>query len=124
MKIIDRQRLYNLSFGPFALKQAKFKLNNLCLRKSGKLPAKIISDMHNKINIRHDHTFSFPVYVLDARLQGASFILKWDEQARVGAYIGRYPIHAGNVSLILNPSIGHVSPQFHIVFDKTFSAGP
>ena len=61
------------------------------------------------------------MYVLDARLQGASFIPKWDEQVRVGVYVGRYPIHAGNISLILNLSTGHVSPKFHFVFDGTFS---
>ena len=30
----------------------------------------------------------------------------------------------GNVSLILNLSTGHVSPQYHVVFDKTFSTIP
>ena len=43
---------------------------------------------------------------------------------RVGAYVGRSPIHAGNVSLLLNLSTGNVSPQFHVVFDKTFSTVP
>ena len=73
--------------------------------------------MHNKINITHYHKFGYLVYVLDARLQGASFIPKWDKRVIVGAYVGRYPIHAGNVSLVLNISTGHVSPQFHVVFD-------
>ena len=80
--------------------------------------------MHNKINIRNYQALDCPVYVLDARLQGASFIPKWDKQVRVGAYIGRSPIHAGNVSLILNLSTGHVSPQFHVLFDETFSTVP
>ena len=108
----------------FVLKQAEFNLNNLCLGKSGKSRAKKFSAMHNKISIRHYHTFSCPVYVLDAWLQGASFIPKWDEWVRVGAYVGRSPIQAGNVSLILNLSTGHVSPQFHVVFDGTFSTLP
>ena len=103
------------------LNQVEFHVNNLCLRKSGKLRAETFSAMHNKINIRHYHTFSCPVYVLDARLQGASFILKWDEQVRVGAYVRRSPIHARNVCLILNISTGHVSPKFHVVFKETFS---
>ena len=42
----------------------------------------------------------------------------------MGAYVGRSRIHAGNVSLILNLSTGHVSPQFHVVFDETFSTVP
>ena len=108
----------------FALKQAEFNLNNLRLGKSGKSRAKKFSAMHNKINIRHYHKSGCPVYVLDARLQGAGFIPKWDKRVRVGAYVGRSPIHAGNVSLILNISTGHVSPQFHVVFDETFSTVP
>ena len=64
------------------------------------------------------------MYVLNASLQGAGFIPKWDEQVRVGTYVGRSPIHAGNVSFILNLSTGHVTPQFHVVFDETFSTVP
>ena len=64
---------------PFGLKQAEFNLNNLCLSKSGKSCAKTLTDMHNKINIRNFHTSGCPVYVLDARLQAAGYILKWDE---------------------------------------------
>ena len=108
----------------FALKQSEFSLNNLRLRKSGKWRAKCFSAMHNKINIRHYHTFSCLVYVLNARLQGAIFIPKRDGRVRVGGYVGRSPIHAGNVSLILNLSMGHFSLQFHVVFDVTFLTVP
>ena len=64
------------------------------------------------------------MYVLDAHLQCADFITIWDEEVRVGLYVGTSQIHAGNVSLILNPSTGHVSPQFHVVFDETVSTIP
>ena len=84
---------------PFALKQVEFNLNNLCLGKSGKLRAETFSAMHNKINIRHYHTFSCLVYVLNARLQGASFIPKWDERVRVGVYVGGSPIHIARRTL-------------------------
>ena len=80
--------------------------------------------MHNKINIRNYHTFGCPVYVLDARLQGAGFIPKWDKRVRVGAYVKRSPIHAVNVSLVLNLSTGHISPQFHVVFNEKNSTIP
>ena len=43
---------------------------------------------------------------------------------RVGEYVGRFPIHAGNVSLILNLSTVHVSPQLHVVLNETFSTVP
>ena len=38
----------------------------------------------------------------------------------MGIYVGRSPSHASNVALILNPRTGHVSPQFHVVFDDDF----
>ena len=109
---------------PFLLKQAEFTLNNLRLRKSGKSRTEHFSAMHNKINIMHYHTFSCPVYVLNAQLQGAIFITKWEDQVRLGANVGRSLIQAGNVSLILNLSTGHVIPQFHVLFNKTFSTVP
>ena len=45
----------------FTLKQTELNLNNLRLGKSGKLRAETFSAMHNKINIRHYHTFGCPV---------------------------------------------------------------
>jgi hypothetical protein len=48
-------------------------------------------------------------------------IPKWKPRARMGIYVGRSPTHASNVALILNPRTGHVSPQFHIVFDDDFT---
>ena len=41
--------------------------------------------------------------------------------ARTGVYLGNSPFHAGSVSLVLNNRTGHVSPQYHVVFDYTFS---
>jgi hypothetical protein len=38
----------------------------------------------------------------------------------VGIYVGRPPSHASNVGLILNPRTGHVSLQFHVVYDDDF----
>jgi hypothetical protein len=38
--------------------------------------------------------------------------------------MGHSPCHAGSVALVLNPTTGHVSPQFHVVFDDTFSTVP
>ncbi len=31
------------------------------------------------------------------------------------------PVHAGSVALVLNPTTGHILPQFHVGFDDTFS---
>jgi hypothetical protein len=39
-------------------------------------------------------------------------------------YVGRSPLHAANVSLILNPKTGHISPQFHVVYNDDFTTVP
>ena len=36
-----------------------------------------------------------------------------------GIYLGHSPYHIGSVALVLNPETGHVSPQFHVVFDTS-----
>jgi hypothetical protein len=39
-------------------------------------------------------------------------------------YVGHLSSHAGLVALVLNPCTGHVSPQFHVVFDDHFTTVP
>ena len=36
-------------------------------------------------------------------------------------YMGLSPKHASSVPLVLNPSTGYLSPQFHAVFDNWFA---
>ena len=77
------------------------------------------------IKLRDHHTWSCPVYVLESKVQSlAKCLLKWEPKVRVGIYLGRSSAHAGNVSLVLNLSTGHVSPQFHVVFDDDFTLVP
>jgi hypothetical protein len=51
-------------------------------------------------------------------------IPKWEPRAGMGLYVGRSPSHAANVALIFNPCTGHVSPQFHVIFDDDFTTVP
>jgi hypothetical protein len=66
------------------------------------------------------HPFGCPVYVLDAALQSGKGKSKWTERSRLGVYLGYSPEHASSVALVLNLQTGHVSPQFHVVFDDRF----
>eukprot|EP00957_Ditylum_brightwellii_P211633 15366401-Ditylum_brightwellii.AAC.2 len=45
---------------------------------------------------------------------------KWDPRARLGIFLDPSSVHVGNVHLVFNPQAGHVSPQYHVVFDDTF----
>ena len=49
---------------------------------------------------------------------------KWEPRAHLRIYLGHSPTHAGSVALVMNPKTGLVSPQFHVVFDDTFSTVP
>jgi hypothetical protein len=71
------------------------------------------------------HTFGSPCFGLDSHLQsGVGGAPKWDPQSHLGIYVGHSPSHAGSVVLVLNPWTGHVSLQFHEVFDDHFTTVP
>ncbi len=60
--------------------------------------------------------------MLDSRLQsGIGGAPKWEPRSHLGIYVGHSPAHAGLVAMALNPRTGHVSPQYHVVFDDLFT---
>lgn len=68
--------------------------------------------------VKHSHTFGSPVYVLDRQLPEGKSLPKWDQKSRVGLYLGSSPRHSRRVALVLNLQTGHVSPQFHVLFER------
>ena len=111
---------------PFAIKCYEDRMNNLVHRADGRTPYQTLARLDaTAINVANFHVFGCPCYVLDHRLQsGQSMVPKWEPRARMGIYVGRSPAHASNVGLILNPRTGHVSPQFHVVYDDNFTTVP
>ena len=78
------------------------------------------TQMHSEL--RNEHPLFCPVFVLDRRLQnGLTIMPKWDPRSNAGVYLGHSQQHASNVALVLNLATGCVSPQYHVVFDDTFS---
>ena len=68
------------------------------------------------------HPWRCPVYVLESKLHNDSKgFPKWEPCSRLVTYFGHSPVHAGSVALVLNPGSGHVSPQYHLVFDDNFT---
>jgi hypothetical protein len=59
-----------------------------------------------------------PAYVLAPTLQEGKKIPIWHPRARRGVFLGFSTLHSSTVGLILNPSTGHVSAQYHIVYDE------
>ena len=106
---------------PFSLKMATDRLNNFMKNNEGLSPNDVLSGVRADLYFRDFHVFRCPVFVLDQCLQiGIGGPLKWDPRAHVGIYLGRSLCHAGNLALALTPRTGHVSPQYHVVFDDNF----
>jgi hypothetical protein len=60
------------------------------------------------------------VYVLDALLQDGKKIPKWNPQAPLGLLLGFTDLRSFLVPLVLKVDTGHISPQFHVIFDNEF----
>jgi len=93
---------------------------SLAKDKDGISPIELFAQTQVAARVKHSHTFGSPVYVLDAELQQGQRVGKWKERARIGIYLGASPRHSRKVALVLSLMTGHVSPQFHCVFDDMF----
>ena len=111
---------------PFALKAAQDRLNQLNFNLYGTTPDIRFSGVAAKnLRLQDFHTFGCPCCVLDSRIQtNPKGVPKRDPRARLVIYLGRYPDHAGNLDLVLNPNTGLVSQQYHVVFDDDFTMAP
>jgi hypothetical protein len=111
---------------PFALKCCEDCLNNLIHRADDRTPYETLAGLESsKLIMSNFHTFGCPCYVLDHWLQsGNREVPKWEPCACMDIYVSCSPSHASNIALILNPRTGHVSPQFHVVFDDDFTMVP
>lgn len=70
------------------------------------------------------HVWGCPVYVLDKALQDGKKIPRWKPRSERTVYMGTSRQHASTVPLVLNPSTGSLTPQFHVVFDDWFATVP
>ena len=106
---------------PYAVRMANETMNTTPSIQEGVSPMELFAQVAIAPRVKHAHTFGSPVYVLDSALQTAGKrIPKWNRRARVGIYLGTSPRHSRRVALILSLRTGHVSPQFHVIFDDMF----
>ena len=61
------------------------------------------------------------MYILDYKAASGQKLPKWEVKSRHGVYLGVSPSHLANVLLVLTLQTGHISPQYHVVFDEYFS---
>lgn len=108
---------------PFAVDHAIYVWNNLPNSKTRISPFEHFTGTSatNHHHLQRLHVFGCPVYVLDPKLQDGKKLPKWSRRSRRGIYLGISRIHSTTVHLVLNPDTGHISPQYHVIFDDTFA---
>ena len=108
---------------PFAVDYSVYMHNHLPTRDGRISPVELFTNtlFSNYNHLTRAHVFGCPVYVLDPRLQDSKSIPKWTMRSRRGIYLGVSKLHSSTVHLVLNPETGDISPQYHCVFDDTFS---
>ena len=110
---------------PFAVAKAINIENNLVTDVDRHAVLQKLTATDAPFHLQDQHTWGCPVHVLESKVQtSAKGLPKWESRARIGVYLGRSPAHAGNVALVLNPSTGHVSQQYHVIFDNAFALTP
>ena len=114
----------NENLWPFFVDHAVYLWNSLPSRNDAQVAPKELFTNVSFEDYRHlqrSHIIGCPVFVLDARLQDAKKIPKWTMRSRRGVYLGVSKHHSTTVHLVLNPTTGDVSPQYHVLFDDHFS---
>jgi len=112
----------NASFWPQAVDYAIWVFNRMPNMTSGITPNELWSSARGNagIELSRTHVFGCPVYVLDPALQDGKKIPKWNPRARLGLFLGFSALHSSQVPMVLNVETGHISPQFHVIFDDKF----
>ena len=108
---------------PFAIDYSVYLWNTMPARDGLLSPTELLdgTTFPNYHHLQRTHVFGCPVFILDPRLQDSKKIPKWSMRSKRGIYLGVSPFHSSTVHLVLNPSTGSITPQYHLVFDDSFS---
>ena len=114
---------YNTNLWPFALEHAVYIWNNLPKGRNGLTPLELFTKLKQPKSggLLRVRVWGSPAFVLDPALQDNKRLPKWTKRSRCGMYLGQSHDHHSTVGKILNLQTGHVSPQFHVVYDELFT---
>jgi hypothetical protein len=115
---------FSADLWPFALDYAVYIYNHVPTKGKPGMPSPQEVFCGTKIGcrpLRRLRVFGCPCYVLDPRLQDGKKIPKWEPRSRKGQFLGYSKEHATTIGMIRNIRTGHISPQFHVVFDEDFT---
>ena len=112
----------NPSLWPMAVSHAVFLWNHVPSLQTGLSASDIFTKSRWPQHRFHDlHVWGCPTYVLDKTIADGMKIPRWKPRSSRCLYLGKSPRHASNVPLVLNPTTGSITGQFHVVFDDWFA---
>ena len=109
------------SLWPMAVEYATWIYNHVPHEDTNLSPMEVFSG--SKIDctlLRRVRVWGCPSYVLDPKLQDGKKLPKWARCSRRGQFLGFSSQHSSLVGMIRNLDTGHISPQFHVVYDELF----
>jgi hypothetical protein len=107
---------------PMAVKHAIFLHNHVPDASTGLSPADLFTRSRWPHAKFHDlHVWGCPVYVLEKAMQDGKKLPRWKPRSTRRMNMGLSSAHASTVPLVLNPTTGSITPQFHVVFDDWFA---
>ena len=98
--------------------------NHLSRSRNGMTMIKLftgLKDDSSDLTLSNLRVWGCPSWILDPRLQDGHKLPKFSRRSRCGMYLGSSSKHADTIGRILNLQTGHVSPQFHVIYDERFS---
>jgi hypothetical protein len=113
--------LDDISLLPFAVKHVVWAYNCIPNCLSGLTPLELLAKSKaDHPDLLRLHVWGCPAVVLDPKLKNKQKLPKWNRCACVGQFWGYSDEHALLVANVRHLSTGHVSPQFHVIFDDLF----
>ena len=110
------------SLWPMAVQHAVFLHNHMPNQTTGIAPVDIFTKSRWQQHKFHDlHVWGCPVYVLDKTIADGRKLPRWKPRSTRCVNMGLSSKHASTVPIVLNPSTGYITAQFHVVFDDWFS---
>ena len=114
--------LVDSALWPMAMEYAAYIYNHTPNIESGQAPVDIFTrTVVPRQRLKDLHVWGCPTYVLEPKLQDGKKIPRWKPRSRRGVFLGLADKYASSIPYVLNPATGHISPQFHVIFDDLFT---
>ena len=109
--------IVSLDFCPFPVDHAIHIWNQLPNKNTKIAPIDVFTELLHFGDLQRLHVFGYPVYVLDPVLQDGKRLPKLEKKSRWVISVDLIQLNDSNITLVLNPTTGKISLQYHLIYD-------